>query len=200
MAGHDDEVHLSQRNDTIIRYIGCKTSCRNQIQAVPAAHLLDFNYQPIDTTNISEEVCNTWCPTFMTTFLNSLLSLQEFKGSSENERNLKIKTEEKLLDLILVSVLEKEEQSKNAIAEDTKGAVSDDLDGEDAEDAPLEWSSPKAQKPSEDEIAHKNVEEPKISTTMPSNRIIVPKRLRAGDIIECWYVKSVFYRFVRLQH
>lgn len=190
MAGHDDEVQLNQRNNTLVRYIGFQVSYRNQIQAVPAAHLLNYNHHSIDAKIAENEGNKTWCPTFMKLFLNSLRTQQEFKSAgNESERKLKIKVEEKLLDLILASVSEKEQ--KLITGDAANATVSDDPDCDANEvEPPFEWQSPTKQVDAAAGNEATVIEErKKVDIRSVANG---PKRLRAGDIIECWYVVDVY--------
>jgi hypothetical protein len=182
MAGHEDEVQFNQRNDTLIRYMGYQVSYRNQIQAVPAAHLLNFNHhQSIDGNSAEEECCNTWCPSFMKMFLNSLYAQQEFKvAGSEYERKLKIKVEEKLLDLVLISVLELEQ--KLPAGDTVNSSIPDDTNCDD--EPTLDWQSPAKLDEGTADYSPAIIQEREKSDG-PSVKD-APKRLRAGDIIECW--------------
>jgi hypothetical protein len=180
MAGYDDEVQLNQRNNTLIRFMGYQVSYRNQIQAVPAAHLLEFNHGTSNNPKDAEQkASNTWCPTFMKQFLNSLRTQQEFKAvGSEYKRQLKIKVEEKLLDLVLMTVFEQEQKLITGDA-GVNSSVPDDPESDD--EAPLEWQSPS--KPAVDNKPAIVEEREKSNATSLKH---APKRLRAGDIIECW--------------
>jgi hypothetical protein len=225
MAGHEDTVQLTARNNTLIRYLGYRISYRDKIQAVPSTHLLDFNHgstaeegassgsvvnaSPLAGTTLpsKEEKDTLWSPNFMSVFLNSLCSQQEFKVCNDDDRNLKIKTEEKFLQLILESVLQHEQHPQptsnmDGCTDDDSNSVStiaSEYDADNPQNATSPqpsglWQSPKAPDSKEELTAtvKSKVTDQNIKERSYASRKNSINKLRAGDVIEYWYVNVCF--------
>ena len=168
LAGHDN-VGLTARNNTIVRFFGCHYSHRDKIQAVPASQLKDYCGEEGDKER--------WSKDSMKTFLDSIRNQKEFKG---DESDLKLRTEELVVQLVLTTVLAHERHQVVAFSESTQNE-NDDVD----DFAPLvsTVNSP---------VRNRNCEISAADTaaavaTRVANNVHQVKRLRAGDVIEFWY-------------
>lgn len=197
----DHDINSSKSTTALVRYMGFRVSYRDKIQKVPMKHLLPYNYNPDENLNDNDISTNTnattdddskelttnqWNTNLMSLYLKSLQNnQQEFKKSTTNDTiaiNHKLKVEEQLLQIIASSVLEREQQpqSKN-------DALNDDTDIDDESQANND--NPVT---STDNLASATT----VAATKKENAkqedrpVTTVTKLRAGDVIEYWYVTT----------
>lgn len=194
----DHDINSSKATTALVRYIGFRVSYRDKIQKVPMKHLLPYNYLPDENLNdkdistattdgdVKEFTTKQWNTNLMSLYLKSLQNKQqEFKTSNTNDAsasNHKLNVEEQLLQIIASSVFEREQQlqSKN-------DALNDDTDIDD--DSQAKNDDPVT---STDKLASATT----VSATKKENikkedrPVTTVTKLRAGDVIEYWYVAT----------
>lgn len=178
LAGHDD-VKLTKKNNTLVRFLGYYNAHRDKIQAVPEKQLKAYNGEEKDLTE--------WSSLYMRNFLSSIEGQKEING---DDRDLKLRTEELLLQLVLASVLECEKQQQqqhqavdtvNPSGEDRAAYHDEDESDEDSPNTAT-TNSPSPSSPTfrSSPLAASSCRATQAATISISQI----KRLRAGDCIE----------------
>lgn len=175
LAGHDD-VKLTARNNTLVRFLGYHNKYHDMLQPVPSSQLKDWNCSD------GLEIYSNWSPVKMKAFLAAIRNQKEFKG---DDGKLKLRTEELVIQLVLASVLKRAQDAEAALS------VAVPEEGEDDEislngtmTSPRTWDSPAAVA---SVAAARNV-------AANPNQV---KKLRAGDTIAYLYVHCLGAFFQR---
>jgi hypothetical protein len=199
-----------------VRFIGYRVSYREKIQKVSTGHLLPYNYGYLrsekgtddwsghdtrtvvncsETASIETSSDKTdsqlkqekdWNTNLMSMYLKSLQSNQkEFKTNNSNDSvtaEYKLKVEEQFLQVIASSVFEREQEHNR-----TNDALLR-LDDAEVDNESIREHSPTATPPSK-------TDSPIIATSDNGKKrqptVTTVTKLRAGDVIEYWYVFNI---------
>jgi hypothetical protein len=203
---------LPSSTTALIRFMGYRVSYRDKIQKVSTRHLLPYNFCRADeantnylsgndnatndsateaSSNVAEnqmKLDRQWNAKLMSIYLKSLQSnQQEFKTNKTNDSmtgEYKLKVEEQLLQIIALSVFEREQEQHSK----------DDLTCHDDTDVDNKSIHENDHTPvaTSKKIDSSTILSVSTSTTENSKKrqppVTTVTKLRAGDVIEYWYV------------
>jgi hypothetical protein len=184
MAGYEDLVKFTKRDNTLVRYLGYQYAYRGVLQAVSSLHLKNY------WCTGEEQHRTQWSEPHMRNFLASLQSQRDFQANAK----VMTRTEELVLQLTLEAILEREKveaaSMEPAFAPHSPHACTSlaDLDGTEEIDETYER---RGDAECGIEPATYVVVDRRVSlSSVHADESGTIKKLRAGDVIVYKYVLS----------
>jgi hypothetical protein len=188
-AGRFGEIKVTKRNDTLVKFLGCKCSYRDKVQAVPANQL-----EPYYDEN-EEGGSTTWSQSKLKIFRASLESQKVYQT---DKKKIDLRTEELALQFLLDAILKREQdeaEMKRLAAQQQQSSLPSlmactseggDENAGDGDESRVDTFDDNGDSEMEPKRAAVNTNRrAPLSTALPEK---CKQKLRAGDVIVYKYV------------